>query len=82
MGFRRAGLHLEPADHGRPAGDRGDAAPDDCPHAGHELPYSAAADAATPGNAAPTNLMASGTNGPETIIGNSRQNLGNFGLVF
>src|SRR5665811_1870051 len=30
-------------------------------------------------NAAFTNLMESGTNGPETIIGNSRQNLGNLG---
>jgi hypothetical protein len=29
------------------------------------------------GHAALTNLMESGTNGPETIIGNSRQNLGN-----
>jgi hypothetical protein len=29
------------------------------------------------GNAAPTNLMARGTNGAATIIGSSRQNLGN-----
>ena len=79
MGFRRAGLHLEHPDHGRPAGDRGDAAPDDCSHAGHELPYSAAADAAAPGNAALTNLMESGTNGAATINGNSRQNLGDLG---
>ena len=47
------------------------------PHAGHELPYSAAADAAAPGHAAFTNLMASGMNGAATIIGNSRQHLGN-----
>src|ERR1019366_8033545 len=33
--------------------------------------------AAPLGNAAPTNLMARGTNGAATIIGNSRQNLGN-----
>jgi hypothetical protein len=37
----------------------------------------AATDAAALGNAALTNLMESGTNGPATIIGNSRQNLGN-----
>src|ERR1035437_4326090 len=78
---RRDSLHLEPADHGRPGGARGAAAPDDCPHAGLELPYSAAADAAAPGNAAFTNLMESGTNGAATINGSSRQNLGTLGLV-
>jgi hypothetical protein len=33
-------------------------------------------------NAALTNLMASAANGPATINGNSRQNLGNLELVF
>jgi hypothetical protein len=35
--------------------------------------------AAAPGNAAPTNLMESGTNGTATINGKIRQNLGNLG---
>jgi hypothetical protein len=34
-------------------------------------------DADPPGNAAPTNLMESGTNGAAMINGSSRQNLGN-----
>jgi len=88
---RRAGFYLEYPDHGRTAGDRSDAAPDAGPHETCEFPHSAAADAAAlgqprrhirrtfafAGNAAPTNLMESGTNGAATIIGNSRQNLGN-----
>ena len=37
--------------------------------------------AAPPGNAAPTNLMESGTNGAAMIIDNSRQNLGNLECV-
>jgi hypothetical protein len=62
-------------------GDDVGAAPDDCPHAGNKIAYSAATDAAALGNAALTNLMESGTNGPATIIGNSRQNLGNLRCV-
>jgi hypothetical protein len=34
---------------------------------------------AAPGHAALTDLLESGTNGAATIIGNSRQNLGNLG---
>jgi len=49
------------------------------PHETCEFPHSAAADAAATDNAAPTNLMESGTNGAATINGSSRQNLGNLG---
>src|ERR1039458_2896343 len=63
---RRAGLYLEHPDHGRPAGDRGDAAPDAGPHQACEFPYPVETHAAAPGHAAPTNLMESGTNGAAT----------------
>ena len=46
---RRARLHLDHRDHGWPAGDRSDAAPDSCPHPAHEFPHPAETHAAASG---------------------------------